>query len=215
MAKDPRYFRGTPYFSQRAPLKPVRLLKNPTLSSLLSRICEEAGVIVRRGRGNRRILHLTDVLPLLRYLGEQYRPVRSLGFDRVSLVVWLSGLENELELFEGDRRPTSKAGYGWRLEMEIHRISKLAQPARTIAAVEFLRRIREARAVVKAGREYLKEDYGDAAETRYEGGAQWWRKLEQLAGMARPVDAQSPDRLPPSGAGDPSISSSSSSSSSS
>lgn len=183
-----KYYKDSPYQREGPPLKPIRLLKNKTLRTLLSRLCEEAGVIVRRGKCNRQIIHLADVLPLLQYLGSQYRPARALGFDRLSLVIWLSGLENELELFEGRRRPRGRAGYARRLELEIHRIGKLEQPARTIAAVEFLNRLRDARSAVEAAREYLKAEYGDLSETRYAGGVEWWRELEKLAGIMRPAD---------------------------
>ena len=186
--KGRKYYRDSPYQRDAVPLKPVRLLKNKTLRTLLSRLCEEAGVVVRRGKCNRKIIHLVDVLPLLQYLGSQYRPARALGFDRLSLVLWLSGLENELELFEGKRRPRGQAGYARRLELEIHRIGKLEQPARTIAAVEFMNRLRDARSAVEAAREYLRAEYGDLSETRYAGGTEWWRELEQLAGIMRPED---------------------------
>lgn len=182
-----KYYRDSPYQREGPPLKPIHLLKTKTLRTLLSRLCEEAGVVVRRGKNNRQIIHLVDVLPLLQYLGSQYRPARALGFDRLSLVIWLSGLENELELFEGRRRPRGQAGYARRLELEIHRIGKLEQPARTIAAVEFMNRLRDARSAVEAAREYLKSEYGDLSETRYAGGVEWWRELEKLAGIMRPT----------------------------
>ena len=183
--KGRKYYRDSPYQRDAVPLKPICLLRNKTLRTLLSRLCEEAGVVVRRGKCNRQIIHLVDVLPLLQYLGSQYRPARALGFDRLSLVLWLSGLENELELFEGKRRPRGQAGYARRLELEIHRIGKLEQPARTIAAVEFMNRLRDARSAVEAAREYLKAEYGDLSETRYAGGTEWWRDLEKLAGIMR------------------------------
>lgn len=183
MAKDPRYHRGTPYYSIAAPLKPIRLLKNPELVKLLSRLCEEAGVVVVRGARNRKMVRLPDILPLLRYLAEQYRPVQGLGFDRLSLTLWLSGLEKELELFAGKRTPRGRAGYARRLEVEIHRIAKLEQPARTIAAVEFMKRIEEARSAVEAAKGYLRDSYGDSWESRYQGGVEWWRDLEKLSDM--------------------------------
>ena len=193
-----KYYKDSPYHRDGPPLKPIHMLKNKDLRALLSRLCEEAGVVVRRGRFNRQIIHLVDVLPLLRYLGESYRPARALGFDRVSLVVWLSGLERELELFEGKRRPAGRAGYARKLELEIHRIGKLQQPARTVAAVEFMARLKDAQSLSGAAREYLKAEYGDLSETRYAGGAQWWRDLEKLAGLVRPPDSptsSSTDRL--------------------
>lgn len=185
--KGRKYYRDSPYQREGPPLKPIHLLKTKTLRTLLSRLCEEAGVVVRRGKNNRQIIHLVDVLPLLQYLGSQYRPARALGFDRLSLVIWLSGLENELELFQGGRRPRGQAGYARRLELEIHRIGKLEQPARTIAAVEFMNRLRDARSAVEAAREYLKSEYGDLSDTRYAGGVEWWRELEKLAGIMRPA----------------------------
>lgn len=205
-----KYYKDSPYQREGQPLKPIHMLKSKDLRALLSRLCGEAGVVVRRGRFNRQIIHLVDVLPLLRYLGESYRPARALGFDRLSLVVWLSGLEKELELFEGKRRPAGQAGYARRLELEIHRISKLEQPARTVAAVEFMSRLKDARSMVKAARVYLKESYGDLSETRYAGGTQWWRELERLAGLVRPEPVSQSQPLPPS---PPSLSPSSSASS--
>ena len=186
--KDPRYHRGSPYYREGPPLKPIWGLKKPELVRLLSRVCEEAGVVVVRGACNRKMIRVPDILPLLRYLAEQYRPAganSTLGFDRISLVTWLSGLEKELELFKGKSSPRGRSGYARRLEIEIRRISKLDQPARTIAAVEFMQRIKEAGSVVEASREYLSKAYGDAWETRYAGGLEWWRDLERLAGMRR------------------------------
>jgi hypothetical protein len=182
-----KYYRDAKYQHDVPPLKPIGILKAPTLRSIMARLCEEAGIVVRRGRFNRQIIHLVDVLPLLQYLGRQYRPARTLGFDRASLVTWLSGLEGELEMYEGKRRPQGKAGYARRVELEIHRIGKLDEPARTIAAVEFMGRIRDAGSVVKAAKGYLKDNYGDLSETRYAGGTEWWRELESLAGLVRPV----------------------------
>ncbi len=184
-----KYYQDAPYHREGPPLKPIHLLKSKELRVVLSRLCEEAGVVVRRGKCNRQIVHLVDVLPLLQYLGRQYRPAKSLGFDRLSLVTWLSGLEGELEMVGSGKKNHSRAGYARRLELEIHRIGKLEQPARTVAAVEFMRRLRDAGSVVKAAKGYLKDAYGDLSETRYAGGEEWWRELEKLAGIMRPTQA--------------------------
>jgi hypothetical protein len=127
------------------------------------------------------MIYLPDVLELLRYLGERYRPVKWLGFDRLSLVTWLSGLEGELALFRGSKRPKGRHGYGRVMEAEITRIARLDEPARTIAATELMERIKDARSIARAAGEYLKERYGDIGEARYKESDQWWQELRSMS----------------------------------
>jgi len=146
------------------------MLSNKSVPVLLSRLCADAGVTLIRGRANRQMVHLPDIMHLLRYLAEQYKPEcpgQTLGFDRISLLVWLSGLDKELAVFGKKGKTANKAGYARRLEIEIYRIASLAQPARAVAAVEFMRRISDAKTVVDAAGTYLKERYGDIGEDRH------------------------------------------------
>ena len=129
------------------------------------------------------MIKLRDVPKLIRYMAVAYRPMRG---DRLSLLIWLIGLEEEVKLFRyprAEQKPV-EAGYARRMEMEINRIASLDEPARSLAAVELIRRIRDAKTVAQLAKKYIREDIRSVTDFRYPERENWWKKLAELAPMA-------------------------------
>lgn len=147
------------------PYRPAVQIKWPQVK-LLKSMCQEAGISTDLYAKDS--IRLWDLPKLLRLIAMRYRPLAWLDTDRVSILIWLLGLEREIQLVEslGRESKLTHAGYLRRLEVEIHRIAGLKQPARTIAATELRLRLKEAASVVDAGRRYAEEEYVRAGGVR-------------------------------------------------
>jgi len=140
--------------------------------------CELAGIVVYV-RDDMPTLATRDIPRLINHIIANYRP-RDVRFDRASLLLWLLGLEQDIKRLE--QKGWCKGGLprSWferRLSAEVYRIARLEEPARTIAAVELVNKLRDASVlseVVIASRQV-------ALKPRHPGGYAWWKRLERMA----------------------------------
>jgi len=152
----------------------------------LTHLSKIIGVKVYGDRYNS-LIRLQDVVNLIRHITENYRP---LGTDRISLLIWLSGLEKECKLLYTRWEHPASTGYERLLELEVARIAGLPEPERTVVAIDFVERIREAKTLAVAYRKYVrsrteaeKREYrkGELGRRGKLSGMRWWKQLEKLA----------------------------------
>jgi len=154
-----------------------------SLQRVIHKLCHAAGITVYRHFDGRhcesmQVMAVCDLPRLIRYIIANYRP-GNLRFDRASLLVWLLGLEQDVKVMDRARR-SERVPATWferRLDAEVYRIARLREPARTIAAVELMNRLKDATIVSKLVRES-----GQIARTpRHPGGYAWWKQLAKMA----------------------------------
>jgi hypothetical protein len=106
-------------------------------------------------------------------------PASKLGLDRISMTLWLTGVERRCKLLQqGVALPPLDSGYARRLEVEVARIAKLGEPARTVAAAEFVTRMTDALTVAEAA---CKAEDRVADEIRDIRDQMWWIRVQQIA----------------------------------
>jgi len=157
---------------------------------IVAELCRAAGVRVysvhnqHRHRGDcRQMITIGEIPQLVDYLLRQYELTSPLRFDRASLAVWFAGVEAEVKLLNRRKlRLSSPWGYERRLEMEVHRIALLEEPARTVEATEFMERVKDAVTLAGAVKRLgQRKSRVWAGQTRHPEGKRWWEKLARMA----------------------------------
>ena len=174
--------------------KPGEFVINPLIpeSHLLRaarrELCRAAGVPWYTPRGVVRVsshddewVRVDDVLKLVR--GAVGNQDNRLGMDRISMALWLAEAEGRCQLLrQGVELPPLESGYARRLEVEVSRIAQLREPARTVAAVEFVQRVRDAMTVAEAvcsAEDREMDRIRDIKDQRW-----WWRARKMANGGA-------------------------------
>ena len=150
---------------------------------MMSSLCREAGVDLLRGPHRWQMIRTRDLPQLIHYLIDNYRPM---GYNRMSLMAWLTGMEKESALYLDDSGGgPGTTSFARRMEIEVHRIAGLSEPARTVAAVTLIQRVRDATTIAHVAREYLREAYKYDIEVRYPERQRWWKRLSELTVSTR------------------------------